>query len=325
MHILLSHGVANHELYFLLKALRKRKLLNKKQNAVGDYIQRWKLPHKRGKVSAAWVAQKNMKNKTKTVASFAGLMLSIVPLVNAFMQDIVEPTGVMQDECRCWALFTKMLGILSLGPHGAMQHLDKFDDAAQEHASIYVALWPHCCPPKFHTTFHITEIARRLSRCLSCFVTERKHRFTKRAAVHTFRHIETTVLKDIVNKHCCEVMHPTSSLFQREFMHKPKKSVDCDLMKSSEITSECGLMRYNDYVYLRDGEVAKVIAFWRTDDTPIAAQVETYTAIDEHRRLWSTNDPVTKFVYIDDIVDTIAWAHHEPHIIRVILPVVAIL
>ena len=203
------------------------------------------------------------------------------------------------------------------------KHLNTFDDVVLEHAKLYLEFGSDHCPSKFHTTFHISDIARRLGRCLSCFVTERKHRLTKRAAVFVFRNIETTVLRDLVNRHCNAVINPSNSLFQKEFMHAPKTDVENDLLKSRMITSECGLLRYGDYVYLRVGQVAKVKAFWKSMNSPIVAEVEAYTPIDEHQYLWSTSDPVTKFVDIANIVDAIMWSQHELEVVRVILPVAA--
>ena len=57
-----------------------------------------------------------------------------------------------------------------------------------------VCLHPQTVTPKFHMLCHIVADVCGTGKLLSCFVTGRKHRITKRAALHMFRHIELTVL-----------------------------------------------------------------------------------------------------------------------------------
>ena len=47
---------------------------------------------------------------------------------------------------------------------------------------------------------HIPDNMRAIGNLLSCFVTERKHRSIKAAALHSFRHVEHTIAIDIVNR-----------------------------------------------------------------------------------------------------------------------------
>ena len=80
---------------------------------------------KRGKVSVEWLGKNRVKTKTSTVTSFAGIMLSLIPLVNAFMQDVVEPSGLIPEERACFELLSMLIGLLTLGSDASMTCMTK--------------------------------------------------------------------------------------------------------------------------------------------------------------------------------------------------------
>ena len=67
-----------------------------------------------------------------------------------------------------------------------VEYLEKLVD---EYGELFITLYDRA-KVKFHHMYHLHETIRRFNRCLSCFVTERRHRQVKKAAVQccqTFR------------------------------------------------------------------------------------------------------------------------------------------
>ena len=96
---------------------------------------------------------------------------------------------------------------------------------------------------KFHHMYHIHETIERFNRVLSCFVTERAHRRSKRAALHVFRYLEQTVMKDLVNR-TVEQFAGDSSLFLRAYLIRPKVAelVGAQVHKSTKATLHVGIL-----------------------------------------------------------------------------------
>jgi|AntRauTorckE5430_2_1112549.scaffolds.fasta_scaffold02022_2 hypothetical protein len=329
MHVILNQGVANCQLYELLMVLKKDRVLKYTPAIVQEYISHYRLPHKRGSVSASWLGKSRFKNKTRQLASFAGVMLTLVPLINAFLVDVVAPTpghGIEQ-HIRCFHHLTMIIGILTLGPEYAMRHMERLSHEMQAHADLFVWLYPGAVKPKFHAMFmHVISDAIRIGRCLSCFVTERKHRITKKCALNVFRHLEATVTRDLVNRHCQTVMDPLSSLFLRTTMVSPQNiSLDGnDLIFARQLTAHCGGLKLGDVLFLHDGRVGKATHFWSEHvHGDIYIQLDVYTRCTA--LLWSTLAPTVSFDSVDSVVDAVAFADFGGGQIRVIIPTLALL
>ena len=71
---------------------------------------------------------------------------------------------------------------------------------------------------------------RNMKKVIACFVTERKHRALKAAALYVLRHIEHTSLLSLVSQQC-ELIIEGHSLFQPEFLVNPSP-VDISLLNS---------------------------------------------------------------------------------------------
>lgn len=326
MHVVLNNGVANSQLFEILLVLKT--ICGVMSSDVLGYMLNFKLPHKRGKVAENWLGKNRFQRKKRQLASFAGIMLTLVPLMSAYLADCIGHLGrFIGEHIECFHLLSSIVGILALGPSGAMTQIGRCRRLIIEHARMFARLYPHSIKPKFHMlVMHIIADASRIGKCLSCFVTERKHRLTKKAALHSFRHIEQTVLRDLANRHCQTVSDPMSSLFRQTYFNLKPKVVHLDgieLYWSQSIVTTCGLLKVKDIIYLAGGRVAKVTNFWAdaTDLDGIYAQVLVYTCIGNS--LYNTVAPVSDFVRVVDIVDAVAWARYEDGVIRVILPIIA--
>ena len=173
MHVILNQGVANCQLYELLTLLKRKKELKYTPAIIQRYISKFRLPFKRGKVGANWLGPLRFKRKTRQLASFSGVMLTLVPLINAFLIDVVATTtdhGI-EPHIRCFNHLSVIISILQLGPDYAMHYMTRLKDELQAHADLYVTLYPNAVKPKFHAMFmHVAEDALRIGKCLSCFL-----------------------------------------------------------------------------------------------------------------------------------------------------------
>ena len=67
---------------------------------------------------------------------------------------------------------------------------------------------------------------------MSCFVCERKHRHVKDSALHVFRHLEHTVLHDVVNTQCQQLLEGVE-LFKEQFLVTPRDVRDVPNLRRS--------------------------------------------------------------------------------------------
>jgi hypothetical protein len=125
------------------------------------------------------------------------------------------------DIIRCYALMCAIIGIMSSGSEVAPRFAAKLEELLAEFHTLF-ALISHSIKPKLHHMRHIIDGMLWLGKLLSCFVTERKHRTVKASALHVFRHIAHTVLADVVNKNC-EQLISGHDLFKRELLVSPMK------------------------------------------------------------------------------------------------------
>ena len=76
--------------------------------------------------------------------------------------------------------------------------MEELKRCIDEHHELYKRLYPEYIKPKWHHMLHMPEDVADLGLLLSCFVTERKHRSVKRAALWTLRHYDHTLIADVV-------------------------------------------------------------------------------------------------------------------------------
>ena len=101
-----------------------------------------------------------------------------------------------------------------------------------------------------------------LGKCLSCFVTERKHRQVKDASLYVFRYMEHTVLADVVNKHCQQITSG-HDLFSRRLLVEPREcALQPDYLTSARAVLECGPIEKGDVIFFKDKTCGVVQAFF---------------------------------------------------------------
>ena len=167
MRILVSGGVVNGEVYGLVKALKEESIPLK---LLSDYSLECILPSKYGTVSPSWLAPARFDDKTREIHSFASYLLTLVPIIACFLQDIVLPHGVMQLHIDCWLMLNDIVGLLSSGADYAVQHMGLLAQTIVDHHKLFVGLYPFCVKTKLHMTLHLPELYSRMKKVIACFV-----------------------------------------------------------------------------------------------------------------------------------------------------------
>ena len=324
MHTLVSGGQANTHTALLLHQLRG---LQVDIELVSEYASSFTLPWKHGKVSVEWLHKKRLNQKdTSSFSSYASTMLSLVPIVFAFLMDCVHTSehgaAHMQEHIRCYGLLASIIGLLQRVDTCAsnVEYLEKLVD---EYGELFIRLYDRA-KVKFHHMYHLHETIRRFNRCLSCFVTERRHRQVKKAAVHVFRHLENTVLSAMVTR-MCESFIGDASLFKHSFLVSPKvgQMHGQRIFTSTKAVLFCGLLNINDIVFANTAAVlvGRIEKFWECNNT-IVVCIASFSKIGGDSRFWADDAPITIFVASDSIVDAVPWRRCENGAIRIIPPFV---
>ena len=322
MHMLVSGGCANISCAEILKGLNNHGIT---LNSISAFIETWTLPHRHGKVDGQWVSHKRLGKTKESLASFAGVMLSLMPILACFLEEVIDATHPLYEQSRCFILLNRIIGILSFGPEHVMIYIAVIRPLIEEWGILFVRIHkPSCVKPKFHHFFmHIIDDAMRVGKLLSCFVTERKHRQTKRSALFTFRSIDNAVAKDLLHRQCERFRSDGGALFSRKYIMHPKY-VDMRggrFGHSKIAVLPCGSLYSNDVLWLSSGRVGKLIRFWSNSTTDtIIAQVELYSPDDASDTLWDISSPVVYFTDTEQIIDAVIYGALSDSVIRVIKP-----
>ena len=173
--------------------------------------------------------------------------------------------------------------------------------------------------------FHITDGAEWLGKLLSCFVTERKHRLIKRAALYVFRHMEHTVLVDVINTMFQQIEHG-ADLYRACFLVSPRlvEFQGVRLYRSGAAVLRIGHVARGDLIITNTGVVAKIVTFMRKDSVEclldIFAEVDVYPCVNGDLKYASSARSTRRFLDCKTFVDCLIWLEESPGLIRISIP-----
>jgi hypothetical protein len=321
MHMLVSNGVCNREMAYLFRALSA---LGVTIGMVNEFVVKFRIPKRHGKVSPTWLSAKRLGKKKQNLQSFASDLVTLIPIVLCYLTEVVgtSDSHPLGDHVACLTTVWQIIGVCSLGAHAALEYVDLLRSLITKHHELYVRLYPRgAISPKFHQLLHICDNVIFLRCLLSCFVTERKHVKTKSVALHVFRQIDNTVITQMVHHQCEQIKGSTHTLFRKIYQIQPKPSVHRNVtyMKSTSAVLGCGSVHRDDIVYIKRGVVGKVVRFWgREGVDKLCVEVLLHRPASGRDR-WTTTGDVD-MVSNDDVIDTCTWAPIRDDIIRVIPP-----
>ena len=314
-HVLVGDGVANSILGETLNALKG---FGYPMDTVRNFMLECTLPSKYGKACANWL--KDSRLKLHTLTSFAGIILTLVPILFLYMQSFCGDDARVSDHFRLVKLLHIVCGILGTGTDVPMKHIDLLEGLFKQLHELYVELYTKC-KPKIHHMHHIVDAMRWLGKCLSCFVTERKHRTVKDIALHIFRNMEHTVIVDIVNAHCEQIL-TGRDLFLEMFLVEPREvKLQPEFLTSRKAVLHFGSARTDDVVFFTDMTCATIVAFFIISDTYFVEVAPLPKVSDDDATLRRRTNDDSYFKECRFLVDSCIWHSTETAgIIKVCVP-----
>ena len=312
MHTMVSHGLVGTQVARLLARLKANGI---RSESVGEYARQFHLPKVRGKVQADWFAEHRVC--ADHLRTFASEQLNMLPIIQAFLEDVVMPTGTLTDHITCFTMLHRIVQVFALGPLGAMRYVDTLPQLIIDHGVLYDKLYPTMVKPKFHQLLHIPEDMQSLGALLSCFPTERKHRTVKSSALHIFRHFEHTVLRDLVNQQLIKI-GDDSFYTDISLVNAQRCDIGEGVSRSTVATLPCGGVHAGDIVVCTSQNVVEVTGFWQQEDNVVIQGLLLQKMCDG---TWSKLSQVS-FIEASCIVSPVAWAELRKGCYRLCLPTV---
>jgi hypothetical protein len=316
-HTVAQDGVANTHVAALVHRLKDACEIGIER--VQAFSQIVNYPSGYGKLDKAAFSPGRLKEKS--IASFSSIMITMVNVLHFFVD--IFAANIIPDEFRAFTKLHHIIGILRMGPEDAMPHVETLRTLIAQHLQLFCELYADVdIKPKMHHMFHIPDGMDWLGKLLCCFVTERKHRQIKRAALYVFRNIEHTVLNDVVNTTFQQIING-HDLYTEAFLVAPR---DCniggiDFRKSRAACTRIGHVAAKDLVVTVRGRVGCVVSFWqRVSDDNIVVEVDAYPCLDNDMRFASKAQATRCFFELRELVDTLIWIEDSPGIIRLSVP-----
>jgi len=333
MHCLVSGGLANLELQLLLCAMRNEGITcSRLDEFLGSFRGLKSFPS--GKLPADFV-QSRFKHDSDMFKAFASELLDLLPLIRAFLEMVLRPTGKLPLHTQSCVQLCSMLDILTLGDT-AVSYRATLKGIVEEHHRLFVLAYGRdCVIPKYHYVMHIPEVLGKLQINMSCFVTERKHRMTKALAAHTFGNFELALTRGLVAKQA-EGMVADVNLFEPTYL---QKAVDggwalphfqsvlpsaTAVHTASAIVLEIGSVKRNDFVYLRSegaSMVGSILRFFRVagaSDDQFFGHLEIYRHLQGSE--WSSKGATDMLLPCACIVSKLVYAHLGDGRIKIVEP-----
>lgn len=313
MHTLVSNGTAGGHMAFLFKTMKD---VGISYTYLSDYAVKFTLPKALGTVNKNWFSADRIG--ADQLRTFASEQLNMIPIVNAFLNDVIAPTGRLEDHRRCFSLLHRIVAIFSKGPSGSMRYVRMLPNLISEHNELCARLYPGIVKPKLHQLMHIPENMNELGCLVSCFPTERKHRVVKDVGLHTFRHYEHTVLHDLLAQHLTRI-EDVSQFANTALINPQEVEVgDIRVLTSPSAKLPCCQVARGDLILHSGTQIAEVVSFWSSDNIVFAQAIPLQRAGSD--LWWSRQVGQTSFIDSSDIECPVAWAQLRRAAVRVCIP-----
>ena len=314
MHTLCSDGVANSICGETIHVLIKHGFA---LSVIREFMAEVTLPSKHGKTHQEWL--RDSRVKANNLTSFATTLLSVVPILYLFMCQFCADIPDLTDVFEFVTLMHVVLGILASGPEKPMEHVEALKKLIPQLHAKFVQCFDKL-KPKIHHMHHIIDAMEWVGKLLSCFVTERRHRAVKDAALHVMRYMEHTVLKDVINQ-MCEQMVNGHDLFKKVFLVTPCECKgQSDILTSKKAILECGDVAHNDVVFFEDFSCGRVCAFYEISEI-VFVEVAMMRMVDGDNSIRDDSSHDLCFKEAKLVVDACMWHSTErPGLIKVCVP-----
>ena len=313
MHVLCSNGLACTEIAFVMHNLMAVGIT---LDVLKEYACDYTLPRAHGTVKDMWFDDSHLK--ADTIQAFASEVLVMVPLIYAFLIDVVAKIKdcPLLKHIECFGYLNSIIGLLRQGPENAMKYVKTLRELVARHHAIYSEIYPlNAIKPKYHALLHLADDMEWLGCLLSCFVTERKHRATKRATLNVYRNLEHTVLATLINQQV-----EALPVFTRRSFLIDGHEIDIaghNVLTSLHGAPACGETYNDDIVVISSRIVGKVVP---GGGRRTLVQVEVLTKVRGTTNVFSVLSPRATFASVHAISQVVAWKFASDTQIRIITP-----
>jgi hypothetical protein len=245
---------------------------------------------------------------------FASEMLTMLPLLHAFIQDVVAPMDTLPDHARCFGLLVAIVEVLKQGPSAAARQHNELKQMIVQHHEIFIRVYgSNEVKPKWHHMIHLGDGGRSI---MSCFVTERKHKSVKRAGTWCFNEYEKPVLRSLLAQQSAALGQ--KELYQTEcIINASTINIDgLQIRRSTAAHLKCGEVRRGDVVVLTGCRVGEVVSFIMLDQLMVQMHVCSPTS---DAKEWCRG-LVHEFAHSADIMCPVPWADRGHGRIRIVPP-----
>ena len=315
MHVLVSHGAAGTEVNCLLHVLVSEGFSH---DLIVRYAGAYILPRSRGRLKPEWFTAKAMADDNMRL--FGSELLSMMPVLQAFLHDVVVPRGLFADQVESFDLMMSIVHLLQSGPSAAASRSGELGRLVERHHVAYIrAYGPDSLKPKWHHMLHVHEHGEALGRILSCFVTERKHRAVKACGTWAFKNYEHTVLRSMLYKQVAALSGEAH--FQSEALLCPKEVHVDGLVTYRAVAARIviGEVRKDDVVSFADGTVHVVRSFTAVKGTMTVCTSTLQLVATSRRDEWTVVGATEVVSVAAGIVHVHVHANRDSGVMRILL------
>ena len=176
-------------------------------HTLNEYIKLWRWP--RGSAHARKVCLHDDGTVRQAVNGTASELWSLVPALQKFVQDVVEPRGIATIQLAVTSLKLLLFSVMLLGIviTGRVSG-EELERAIVAHLDAHKAAWGEALwLPKHHYALHLGKTLGRFGYLLATFTQERKHRLVKRLLNprHNTHGLERGVMDELTLQHLHEL------------------------------------------------------------------------------------------------------------------------
>ncbi len=275
MHcIVASGGIAQYEVNQLSMTLHREGFTRQRQD---EFAQTLTFPRSQPKMMRNFFTKRISKNVKGHCRSFSAETMAAVVALGAYIDLVIRPLASDHDSpwqrlaghVRCFSLLRRIVELLRDADH-CVPRVDELDGALKSHHELFATLYPQCVKPKLHFMRHLPEQLRQHGVLLSCFATERKHKFSKKVAAFCYKDFCRTMLsyaaREVIDaakdRHSLQPFRLDNPRGIAQGSRGIARQEEIKFQSNGMVTPQ-GMWKKNDVLLARNGRCGIAQQFWQ--------------------------------------------------------------
>ena len=296
---------------------------------------RVQVPCRHARLPKTWFADRINIRPDANLKGFASETHSAAELLDMYIQVVIKPQGILQDEIEALECLCDVFLLLRRGDAGQAGTAFK---KLQRHHELVMKLWPGVAKPKLHYSMHCILSWILFGILITCSGAEAEHKMPKRI-MHTaynkcgqtaMQYWMKSFMENVTDSKTYSTMflnnfcHPTSAA--EKFVYVGGNALQV-VRYSMEIQTENGIYHARDFVYWEedDGRYCGGVAV-RFYETPYMGEFQQVFLAKVHRYellpgpSGMMESGRTIFVDMRDIIDAVSYLHDKHGCVRPLVP-----